>query len=451
LDLSVDGKTLYVANSGGNDVSVVDLTLRREMRRITIPQGSTFNHERPVSIVVAGNGTALLTTTISGSGWADGIRQIDLATGAVRIRTDLGQLQVGAGQVTRFAANADRSRIAIAARTGAYLYNATTDTFVRQTNPVASGQFADLNDAATTILVGRYVLNGNLSLRWTLDGFGQGVAVDDAGTTGYRVRDTVVEVLDLARGTVTRSIPLPGSIPVRGAGLALSPDESTLFVLTDKGLAFVSTRLTLQSPYTVWSQPSSTPLDGIGTWLATANLPAASPGRLPPSYLYRHVFGFVNSTAQGEVSLIADAGGRFAAFAVTEADGRRHAAIVPFDWAAGRFYYPFVYQVSPGAWGAWVYDHTAGAWAPVGLLNLPTQWGKLSPVSTTAVLWYGPPAETCSAFPAADVLYYPPTGYVGAMPVAGQATAAATGTGPGDCPAQVSVEAEVWARYRSGG
>src|SRR5207237_5126125 len=81
LDFSADGTLLYVANSGGAEVSVVDVALRKEVRRITVPQLSGYN-DRPYSIAVANNGTALVTTMFDGAGYTK-MRKIDLATETV--------------------------------------------------------------------------------------------------------------------------------------------------------------------------------------------------------------------------------------------------------------------------------------------------------------------------------------------------------------------------------
>jgi hypothetical protein len=121
---------------------------------------------------------------------------------------------------------------------------------------------------------------------------------------------------------------------------------------------------------------------------------------------------------------------------------------VPLRWSAGRFYFAFVHQLAPGTWGAWVYDNTAATWVPVGQLSLPAAWGKLSPTSVTTVQWYGAAALSCAGYPRADVLFSPPTGYVG--PTATTATLSETTQLPGDCATDTSVEHGVWARYRPG-
>ncbi len=205
---------------------------------------------------------------------------------------------------------------------------------------------------------------------------------------------------------------------------------------------------TLESPYTTWSQPVATPLDGLGTWMATANDPVGVAGQVAPDYLYALGFSFAGSSARGVVGLVTTPGGKQAGISVVEADGTAHNAAVPFAWEAGRFYFPFVYQLSPGQWGAWVYDFTAAAWTVIGVLTLPEAWGKLSPDSYTSVGWLGDPAGSCSGYPRAEVFAHAPTGFVGSTAV----EAARTGAGvvPGDCAADPILDAEGWAFYRVG-
>jgi len=202
-----------------------------------------------------------------------------------------------------------------------------------------------------------------------------------------------------------------------------------------------------QIPYTVWAQPTAVPLDGLGNWIFPVNEPAAADGQLPPAWFYAHYFGFESGGASAQVGLVTKPDGKFAVFSVFEADGTANVAVVAFDWQAGRFYFPFVFQVSPGTWGAWVYDATADTWTPVGALALPTGWGKLAPASITAVTWLGPTAGDCAAYPRADVAVYAPFGYVGAA--GSVATVASNGAGSGDCPPVSSVDGP-WVRYLVG-
>ena len=62
LDVTPDGQFLYVANSGGNNISVVDLVHRVELRKITVPAG--FMNDTPYWIAIASNGLALFSTDV---------------------------------------------------------------------------------------------------------------------------------------------------------------------------------------------------------------------------------------------------------------------------------------------------------------------------------------------------------------------------------------------------
>ncbi|MGH9280634.1 MAG: YncE family protein, partial [Acidimicrobiales bacterium] len=167
LDLSPDGTTLYVANFGGSDVSVVDLRQRREVRRITVPDLGDL--VRPAFIAVANNGTALLMTKKAGSGWTDHMRQIDLATGTVVIREDLGELPITGG-TTQFAPTADRSRVLVSVAGMLWSYDAPSNRFARS-DPSVYGLYVDFDASGSTAMAGNFILNGDLSLRARLNGW----------------------------------------------------------------------------------------------------------------------------------------------------------------------------------------------------------------------------------------------------------------------------------------
>jgi hypothetical protein len=211
----------------------------------------------------------------------------------------------------------------------------------------------------------------------------------------------------------------------------------------------VSTSTVGQSvPYSVWDQPTTTPLDGIGAWVATVNDPTAAAGQAPPEYLYGHSFRFSASSASGVVGLGTSRAGKVAVFGLTGPEGTGFDTGIAFSWAAGHFYFPFVYGVAPGVWAASLYDFTAATWTPIGSLTVPAAWGKLAPSSATMAIWYGGAPRACSSYPKADVVFSPPVGYVGATSTV--AGLAGTTTTPAACPAETSVEATVWARYRLG-
>jgi hypothetical protein len=202
-----------------------------------------------------------------------------------------------------------------------------------------------------------------------------------------------------------------------------------------------------QMPYSVWTQPSLTPLDGLGGWIFPMSPHFAIRGSIPWSYAYNQYFGFVAGGAVGQVGLFSDSTGSFAVFSVVEADGTEHNLSVPFQWRHQRFYFPFVTNLGPGSWGAWVYDDAAATWTSIGTLALPADWGKLAPASVTGAPWIGATAGSCARYPQADVLFYPPFGFVGG--VGSVASLTVTAAGAGDCPPATST-AGPWQRYQMG-
>ena len=451
LDLSLDGTTLYVANTGGEEISVVDLARRVEVRRITVP--SLGHNDRPSSIAVADNGRALLTTVFGGYGYGTFLVEVDLDQGTSRLRADFGPGRFGrlsTGTIVK--ASPDRSHIAVVGPNSGgevTMYASEPDTFGPTLWLWDYLSAVALDESGTRALFnpGGFVTDGEPALEGAIPSGGKGVAMNRAGTTGYRVQDQSVEVLDLHRRTVVRSIPLPEPVGTGRGSIALTPDGATLVVVTTSGMALVRTETaTVGTAHSSWSQPTAEPLDGLGSWMAIADGPVAKAGQLAPSYLYGHYFGFENTTASGVVALVVVPGGRSAVFSLVGADGVPHAVGVPFDWRAGRYYFSLVHQLVPGTWGAWVYDYSAASWSYVGQLSLSGAVGRLSPTSTTAVTWFGPTARACSAYPRADVLVSPPIGFG-----AGAATSAvstADGVKPGDC--TVGASSDVWARYTLG-
>lgn len=257
---------------------------------------------------------------------------------------------------------------------------------------------------------------------------------------------SVPQLPGVGRSTLTPD----GSVVVAGTGFTPNASEETdaLVVRYRPGRpSSVASGPVLQMPFSIWEQPTSTPLDGIGSWVINANTPAAAGGQVGPTYLEGHVFNFAESSAQGVVSLVTDPAGRFVTFSATGPDGTPHGAAIPFQWEGSRAYFTYVYQLAPGTWGAWIYDQTAASWTEIGVLYLPQEWGRLSAVSVTTVAWYGPTAGRCSAYPRADAFFYPPIGYVGGSATVGRflLTAALND----DCLAETSMSGD-WARYRVG-
>lgn len=116
LDLSPDGSTLYVADEGSGQVSVVRVAARQEANRIAVPT--------PLSIAVANSGNALVTTLSNGNSVME---EINLAIAGVR------RLDVAIAGVAVLRASGDRSRIAVGVGDDSeglvFTYDAASDTF----------------------------------------------------------------------------------------------------------------------------------------------------------------------------------------------------------------------------------------------------------------------------------------------------------------------------------
>jgi len=251
LDLSPDGATLYVANSGGNNFSVVDTSQGTETRKVAVAAG--FSNDKPFSIAVARSGLVLFSTTFAGSGFGGRVLQFDPTTDEVTQRTDFW-IRGTTTESTFLKASGDRSAIGIVAgdiSSGpVFRYASAANTFSKEKDLNAFVSYVALDDAGSTILVdpGTSVLDATLSLAGTIPGGSFGVAVDPSGTVGYRVSTAQVDVLDLGGFTTTTSLDLDDTVETAdafgfGVGrIAISRDGTLLAVITDHGVSIVPTR-----------------------------------------------------------------------------------------------------------------------------------------------------------------------------------------------------------------
>jgi hypothetical protein len=201
---------------------------------------------------------------------------------------------------------------------------------------------------------------------------------------------------------------------------------------------------------TIWDLAQGS-LDGLGSWIATVNDPAAQPGQLVPFYAYVHEFYFEdNIEPSGFLALVMYGGAKYAEFVVDWGDDRVVRARIPFSWTGGRFYLPVVYRVGEGIWGAWVFDHSSTTWTFIAPLFVPPDWGRIAGRSFTYVNWFGDAATTCGQFPRADVLRMAPIGFVGTSTTP-PATLTTHETLPLDCPSTATnAFGGTWARYQVG-
>ncbi|MFN2502845.1 MAG: hypothetical protein ABR540_01180 [Acidimicrobiales bacterium] len=286
------------------------------------------------------------------------------------------------------------------------------------------------------------------------DDLGNGPVYGSVGLGDATLSPVVVPLNDIGVRAVQSAV---GDTLAFGGDYAPSAAGSAVIFADTDGLPASAVQLvltvrsgpvTLKSPYSVWTRPDATHLDGFATWMAPVNDPAPAAGQEPADYLYASMFSFTDSTAVGFVGLVTGPGGKYAVASIVGPDGEPRNAVVPFAWSPGRLYLPFIYQVSPGSWGAWVYDDQAGTWVTIGGFSLPQAWGKLAPVTVTAAGWVGAATPSCAAYPHADVFIQAPIGFAGSSAV--QATLTSAGTTAGDCPPLPPVDEYPWAFYRLG-
>ena len=163
LDLSPDGSTLYVANSGGNNLSVVDVRTGTVTQSVLIPPGF-FGNNSPFWLAVAKTGLVLFSAGPAGIS-AGPMMQYDPATGTVTERQDFGVTEEG----TYLRASSDRSVIGVGEGGldvgPVYTYSASTNTFSAQKVLATGLSFIALDRAGDRLLVdpGTFVLDSNLN------------------------------------------------------------------------------------------------------------------------------------------------------------------------------------------------------------------------------------------------------------------------------------------------
>lgn len=164
---------------------------------------------------------------------------------------------------------------------------------------------------------------------------------------------------------------------------------------------------------TVWAQPGTAALDGIGTFVYIAPPPAPGPTQASPAN-YRYSLVFHPSGAFGVVLLGEQDGQKVAGFGLTPITP---ISTVPYDWTYGQIYYLLAYRLSATQWGAWVYDWSAATWSLIAVQTVPDTTAGMLPESTTMVEYRATLPDTtdgtCAYYPRTDALFYPPMGWRG--------------------------------------
>ena len=241
LDLTPDGTRLYVANSGGSNLSVVNLVTRVAQKiAIPLPAGAV---ETPYSFAIAGNGLALYST--GGPGRFGRLMQLDLASGQSTPRQDYPSSFAGSARL-----RANDSRNTIVTNDASYFlsYSATSNTFSSRKVTTTSNREVASDFAASVFLVvgpSTQVFDSALNLMGSFPGLSSvgGAAVSSDGMIGYRATQSTVSVLNLRSYLITGQLPL-GDAVVSGSfsgGMDLSDDGSLLAVITSRGISLVRT------------------------------------------------------------------------------------------------------------------------------------------------------------------------------------------------------------------
>jgi YVTN family beta-propeller protein len=247
FDFTADGNTIYVANRGGENLSIVDLAQRAETRKLTIPaQTSPFNDDTPHSIAMANNGLAIFATTWEGSGSGARMMALNLATDQMVNRTDFDN-SGRTTQSTRLGASGDRSAIGIAvggiSSGPVFLYQAGTNTFSAAKNLNTFLATVSLNRTGTRILAmpGSSVLDAALNLTGTITGgSGFGATVHDPRwPIGYRAVGSNLEALNFTTFLEGANVPIGNTVNSAIPSMDITADGQVVALVTDGGFSVI--------------------------------------------------------------------------------------------------------------------------------------------------------------------------------------------------------------------
>lgn len=236
IDITPDGKTLYVCDSGGQTISRVDIATRQVTTIITPPG---LLGDTPYSIAIMNNGHALYSTTFAGSGYGANVYDLNLSTGVSAVVNSIGLVT----EATTLSRSGDYSTVGIVLGDDSggpfYIYTAATGNLVSGgiNNFVSSGS---LNGNGSTMLIdGTYVIDASTgALLGSISDFCTSAPLTISGSTGYCLSGSSVVRLNITRFLTGKSISLPQSAG-GGAQLALSPNDRVLVAETTTGATIV--------------------------------------------------------------------------------------------------------------------------------------------------------------------------------------------------------------------
>ncbi len=240
IDITPNGKTLYVADSGGQTISKVSIATGK-VTTITTPPSSL--NDTPYSIAVMNNGNALYSTTFAGSGFGANVYKLNLTTDVSTLVPNMG-INGEVTEVTPLSRSANHA--VVGAVLGDYSLG-TFDIYTAATGDVVSGslnQFISssaLNGAGSTMLVdGSSVIDAKTgSVLGTINDSGVSAVLTASSPTGYCLETNSIVTLNISTFLTGKSIALPSGVTGTGE-LAISPNGKILVAETSAGATIVS-------------------------------------------------------------------------------------------------------------------------------------------------------------------------------------------------------------------
>jgi sugar lactone lactonase YvrE len=350
-DITPDGSALYVAEnqtSGSHGVlhrvdlatgNVTDVTYA-----LTSFEGGVWD------VAIANNGKAFFSSRLSGSGWVP-FRQVDLATGAVTIRTDTPGSGFG-GEViedTHIVRSADGSQMFMTETNigngPIFTYESASDSFPRhaQTNTfndhVPTAVSRDGMLIATELSSAASIMDHNFNLVHVLAGsFNGGLTFDPSRDLLYAANADQVVAFDTNNWAEKFRLNIGESIPAwshfASGAMTVSRDGSELFLSTPLGVRMIDLPASTgeASQLVVSGFPTFLPAGAIGSFSVTALDPAGNVAdgftgtvhfsSTDPQALLRQDYAFVPSDhGVHTFSAAMLSGGTFSLTATDDADG----------------------------------------------------------------------------------------------------------------------------------
>jgi hypothetical protein len=297
IDIAADDSFLLIAE---NSVGISQGTFYKLDLATGIPTNISYtrasNEGGAWDVAIGSNGLALVTTQFQGSGWVP-LRQIDLATNTITVRTD-DPGSGGGGQVTqntKLPRSADRTRIYLlepnSSNGPVFTYSATTNTFgatTRLDTSTTSASAAVNRDG--TILGTRsdnYPYIGatntsldsapNLGFVHSFSGMNAGVAFDAVKDVFYTIGNGGTQIIAFDTNTFKELFRLnigetvSGNVSQFSTGtLVASQDGKYLALETASGIRLFDVSKSTQGPAPTFAEPTDMVFDHSSKYLYIA-------------------------------------------------------------------------------------------------------------------------------------------------------------------------------------